>query len=274
MIHLIHKNKLNNALQQMAHICVPQSWVYIMDRKTVSAAALAIGDELLSGRTRDKNIGHLAASLTSIGVTLQEVRIVQDEEDAIVGAVNELRSKYDYVFTSGGIGPTHDDITASAISKAFDLPCIYEDKAMKLLASHYESRQMEFTDARQRMARMPQGAVHIDNPVSVAPGFIFENVFVMAGVPKVFEAMLNNVLPTLDTGTKLISDSVISFHGEGDIGMPLASIQNDNPDVSIGSYPKFSQDEGYSSEIVVRGLEKAKIAKAILEIKTMLESLD
>lgn len=245
-----------------------------MNEKTVSAAALAIGDELLSGRTRDKNIGHLATALTSIGVTLQEVRIVQDEEDAIVDALNELRSKYDYVFTSGGIGPTHDDITADSVSNAFGLPCIYEDKAMKLLSDLYKRREMEFTDARQRMARMPEGAVHIDNPVSVAPGFNIENVYVMAGVPKVFEAMLNNVLPTLRTGSKLKSDSVISFHGEGDIGTPLGEIQKANPDVSIGSYPKFAEDGGFSSEIVVRGLDKAQIEKAILEIKAMLKSLD
>lgn len=245
-----------------------------MNDKTVSAAALAIGDELLSGRTRDKNIGHLASTLTSIGVTLQEVRIVQDEKADIIEALNELRSKYDYVFTSGGIGPTHDDITAGAVSNAFAVPCIYEDKAMELLSAHYKRREMEFTDARQRMARMPEGAVHIDNPVSVAPGFNIENVYVMAGVPKVFEAMLNNVVPTLRTGTKLISNSVVSFHGEGDIGTPLGEIQRENPDVSIGSYPKFAQDGGFSSEIVVRGLDGAKIEKAILEIKAMLKSLD
>lgn len=245
-----------------------------MNEKTVSASALAIGDELLSGRTKDKNIGHLASVLTSIGVTLQEVRIVQDEEDAIVEALNELRSKYDYVFTSGGIGPTHDDITADSVSKAFGLSCIYEDKAMALLSTLYTKREMEFTAARKRMARMPEGAVHIDNPVSVAPGFNIENVYVMAGVPKVFEAMLNNVIPTLRTGQKLLSDSVTSFHGEGDIGTPLGEIQKDNPDVSIGSYPNFSQDGGFSSEIVVRGLDKAKIEKATLEIKAMLKSLD
>lgn len=245
-----------------------------MNEKTVSASALAIGDELLSGRTQDKNIGHLASALTSIGVTLQEVRIVQDEEDAIIEALNELRSKYDYVFTSGGIGPTHDDITADSVSKAFGLPCIYEDKAMKLLSALYKRREMEFTDARQRMTRMPEGAVHIDNPVSVAPGFNIENVYVMAGVPKVFEAMLNNVIPTLRTGTKILSDSVVSLHGEGDIGTMLGEIQKDNPDVSIGSYPKFAQDGGFSSEIVVRGLDSEKIGKAILEIKAMLKSLD
>jgi molybdenum cofactor synthesis domain-containing protein len=245
-----------------------------MSNTTISASALAIGDELLSGRTRDRNIGHLAVTLTSIGVTLREVRIVQDDESAIVEALNDLRSKYDYVFTSGGIGPTHDDITADSISKAFDLPCIYEDKAMELLSAHYKQRGLEFTAARQRMARMPEGAVHIHNPVSVAPGFHIKNVYVMAGVPKVFEAMLSNVIPTLKTGTILLSDSIISFHGEGDIGTPLGDIQNDNPDISIGSYPKFAQDGGYSSEIVVRGLDNEKIAKAILEIKAMLNSLD
>lgn len=240
----------------------------------VTAAALAIGDELLSGRTRDKNIGHLAQTLTSIGIQLQEVRIVQDEESEIVAAINALRGKYDYVFTSGGIGPTHDDITADAISKAFAVECIYEDDAMTLLAAHYASREMEFTPARQRMARMPKGSSHIDNPVSKAPGFNIENVYVMAGVPKVFEAMLSNVVPTLKTGQKLISRSVPCRHGEGDIGTPLGQIQNANLDVSIGSYPRFGDDGSFSTEIIVRGIEQSNVDKAVLEIEDMLAKLD
>lgn len=244
-----------------------------MSDTKVTAAALAIGDELLSGRTRDKNIGHLAHTLTSIGVTLQEVRIVQDEEDEIVAALNALRQKYDYVFTSGGIGPTHDDITAEAISKAFDLPCIYEDKAMQLLSKHYASKDLEFTDARKRMARMPQGATHIDNPVSKAPGFNIGNVYVMAGVPKVFEAMLSNVVPTLKTGQKLISKSIACQHGEGVIGTLLSNIQKENPHVSIGSYPIFGDDGSFSTELIIRGIDPVVLEKAAQDVETMLTDL-
>lgn len=164
----------------------------------VTAAMLAIGDELLSGRTKDKNIGHLADMLTMVGIDLREVRIVADDQDAIVEALNALRSRYRHVFTSGGIGPTHDDITADAISKAFGVECIHEPKAMELLAAMYERRGMEFTEARKRMARMPEGATHIPNPVSTAPGFAIENVYVMAGVPQVFQAMLDALLPSLE----------------------------------------------------------------------------
>lgn len=159
----------------------------------------------MSGRTKDKNIGHLADLLTLSGIDLKEVRIVADEEDAIVEALNALRGRYDYVFTSGGIGPTHDDITADAISKAFGVPCIHDPEAMRLLADMYKRREMEFTEARQRMARMPEGSMHIPNPVSTAPGFIIGNVYVMAGVPQVFQAMVDNVLPMLRSGTKMLS---------------------------------------------------------------------
>ncbi|MEO9459141.1 MAG: competence/damage-inducible protein A [Lentilitoribacter sp.] len=246
----------------------------MMNKTEVTAAALAIGDELLSGRTRDKNIGHLAQTLTSVGINLREVRIVADEENEIVAAVNALREKYDYLFTSGGIGPTHDDITADAISKAFGVDCIYDEDAMNLLASHYQSRELEFTDARQRMARMPHGSTHIDNPVSKAPGFNKDNVFVMAGVPKVFEAMLNNVVPTLETGQKLLSHSVPCRHGEGVIGTPLGLIQKENPDISIGSYPRFGDDGSFSTEIIVRGLSQSDVDKAAIEIEQMLANLN
>jgi molybdenum cofactor synthesis domain-containing protein len=168
----------------------------------VTAAMIVIGDEILSGRTKDRNIGHLADIMTAVGVDLKEVRIVPDEEDEIVAAVNALRHRYDYVFTTGGIGPTHDDITADAVAKAFGVPCDYDAKAMALLAESYARRNIEFNDARKRMARMPEGAAHIDNPVSTAPGFRIGNVHVMAGVPSIFQAMLDNVVPTLKTGTK------------------------------------------------------------------------
>lgn len=236
---------------------------------TVTAAMLAIGDELLSGRTKDRNIGHLADTLTAAGIDLLEVRIVADDQAAIVEAVNALRGRYTYLFTSGGIGPTHDDITADAIAAAFSVPCVHEEKAMKLLGDHYAARGMEFTAARQRMARMPVGASHIDNPVSKAPGFVVENVHVMAGVPSVFQAMLGEVLPTLRTGVKLLSESVPCPFGEGDIGGPLAEIQKGHPAVVIGSYPRY-EGRQFSTEIVIRSRDAAAIAAARAEVDAML----
>jgi molybdenum cofactor synthesis domain-containing protein len=239
-------------------------------QQAVTAAMLAIGDELLSGRTKDKNIGHLADVLTAAGIDLKEVRIVPDEEDSIVSALNALRPGYDYVFTSGGIGPTHDDITADAVSRAFEVPCIYDEKAMKLLGDNYAKRDLEFTDSRKRMARMPQGSEHIDNPVSAAPGFHI--VYVMAGVPSVFQAMLDNVLPTLKTGRKLLSKAVRCPFGEGVIGAPLTAIQKENPETIIGSYPKFENGR-FSTELVVRGSDVAKIDIAVAAIEAMITTL-
>ncbi|WP_374832992.1 competence/damage-inducible protein A [Paenochrobactrum pullorum] len=233
---------------------------------------LAIGDELLSGRTKDKNIGYLAEIMTEIGIDLSEVRIVPDDEARIVAAINELRQQYHYVFTSGGIGPTHDDITADAISKAFGVACIYDEKALQMLAENYKSRGLEFTETRKRMARMPQGAVHIDNPVSTAPGFNIGNVYVMAGVPSVFEAMLHNVAPTLQTGKKLLSKSVDCPFGEGVIGIPLSQIQENHADTIIGSYPSF-KNGSFSTQLVVRGHEQGAIDAAVREIQSMLDDL-
>ena len=239
------------------------------DIRTVTAAALAIGDELLSGRTKDKNIGHLAEMLTAAGIDLEEVRIVPDDQDRIVEALNALRQRYDHVFTSGGIGPTHDDITADAVAAAFGVACGHDAKAIALLGAHYAERGMEFTEARRRMARMPVGSSHIDNPVSRAPGFHIGNVYVMAGVPSVFQAMLDNVLPTLDTGTKILSDSVSCPYGEGDIGDPLTAIARAHPGVNIGSYPRFS-GKSFSTEIIIRGRDRAAIDAAKLDVEAML----
>ncbi|MFN7101564.1 MAG: competence/damage-inducible protein A [Pseudorhizobium sp.] len=244
-----------------------------MPSTVVTAAMLAIGDELLSGRTKDKNIGHLADILTLAGIDLKEVRIVSDEEEAIVEALNVLRGRYDYVFTSGGIGPTHDDITADAVSKAFRLPCVHDPKAMELLADMYQRREMPFTEARQRMARMPEGARHIANPVSTAPGFIVENVYVMAGVPQVFQAMVDNVLPELRTGSKMLSRAIACPFGEGDIGTPLAAIQKAHPQTSIGSYPKYD-GKRFSTEIVVRARQDSEVEAAAVDVEQMVRDLE
>lgn len=236
----------------------------------VTAAMLVIGDEILSGRTRDRNVGHLAEIMTAVGIDLKEVRIVPDEEAEIVAAVNALRARYTYVFTSGGIGPTHDDITADSIATAFGVPCEYDAGALAMLAESYARRDMEFTEARKRMARMPRGAEHIANPVSVAPGFRIGNVHVMAGVPSIFQAMLDNVVPTLRTGTKLISATVQCPFGEGTIGGPLAEIQKAHPDTIIGSYPKYL-DGAFSTELVVRARDPLALESARAAVEAMVE---
>ena len=234
----------------------------------VTAAILVIGDEILSGRTKDKNIGYIAEYLTNIGIDLKEVRVVADEEDEIVAALNALRARYTYVFTTGGIGPTHDDITADSISKAFGVPCEYDAKAYAMLSESYAARGIEYTEARKRMSRMPRGADHIDNPVSVAPGFRIGNVHVMAGVPAIFQAMLDNVVPTLKAGTKMLSATVHCPFGEGLIGGPLGDIQKAHPDTIIGSYPKYG-DGKFWTELVVRARSQDALDAARKDVEAM-----
>ncbi|MFC5386006.1 competence/damage-inducible protein A [Aquamicrobium segne] len=240
--------------------------------KVITAAMLVIGDEILSGRTKDQNIGYLADIMTAIGIDLKEVRIVLDDEEDIVAALNDVRQRYTYIFTSGGIGPTHDDITADSIAKAFDVPCDYDAAAYSLLESHYTKRGLEFTDARKRMARLPRGATHIENPVSVAPGFRIGNVHVMAGVPSVFQAMLDKVLPTLETGIKMLSATVSCPLGEGIIGGPLAEIQKSHPLTIIGSYPRFGEGH-FMTELVVRARSQDVLEAARKDVEAMVKSL-
>lgn len=238
----------------------------------VTAAMLVIGDEILSGRTKDRNIGHLADMMTASGIDLTEVRIVADKEEAIVEAVNALRQRYTYVFTTGGIGPTHDDITADSISKAFGLPCEHDAKAYKMLERHFALRGIEYTPARKRMARMPKGAEHIDNPISIAPGFRIKNVYVMAGVPSIFQAMLDNVMPTLKTGAKLMSETVHCPTGEGAIGDRLAEIQKAHPETIIGSYPKYL-DGKFWTELVVRARSTEALEAARRDVESMVREV-
>lgn len=238
----------------------------------ITAAMIVIGDEILSGRTKDRNIGHLADVMTAIGIDLKEVRIVSDDEADIVEAVNALRQRYTYVFTTGGIGPTHDDITADSIAKAFGVPCEYDENAFALLGAHYAQRGVEFTESRKRMARMPRGAEHIDNPVSVAPGFRIDNVHVMAGVPSIFQTMLDNVVPTLRTGQKLLSETVHCPFGEGLIGGPLTEIQKAHPDTIIGSYPKYL-DGSFWTELVIRARSPEVLDAATREVQSMVDGL-
>jgi len=232
-----------------------------------TAAMLVIGDEILSGRTRDANMYHLAGELTEIGIDLKEVRVVSDDRDAIITAVKALSDSYDTVVTSGGIGPTHDDITADCVAAAFDDNIDVRDDARALLQTHYDSTGKELNEARLRMARIPDSATLIENPVSIAPGFKLKNVHVMAGVPSVFKAMVASVLPTLSGGAPLLSETYRIDRGEGDIAGPLTALAETYDDLSIGSYP-FQQDGKYGSNIVIRGQDTDRIAEALTELKT------
>ena len=230
-----------------------------------TAAMLVIGDEILSGRTRDANMHYLAQGLTKAGITLTEVRIVSDDRAAIVGALNALRGSFDTVITSGGIGPTHDDITADCVAEAFGVSIGVRDDARALLQAHYDSRGIEFNDARKRMARIPDGADLIENPVSIAPGFTLGNVHVMAGVPSVFQAMVASVLPTLTGGAPMLSQTLRIDRGEGDIAGPLGEIAEAFPDLSFGSYP-FQQNGAYGANVVVRGQDGALVDAAMTRL--------
>lgn len=230
-----------------------------------TAAMLVIGDEILSGRTRDANMHFLAGELTKVGIDLKEVRIVSDDHAAIATAVRALSGAYDHVVTSGGIGPTHDDITADCIAQAFGVAIGVRDDARTLLAAHYDRQGVDFNEARQRMARIPDGAALIDNPVSVAPGFTMGNVHVMAGVPSVFQAMVASVLPTLTGGTPLLSQALRIERGEGEIAGPLAQLANDFPDLSIGSYP-YQRNGVYGANIVIRGKDGALVDAAMTRL--------
>ncbi|WP_335946704.1 MULTISPECIES: competence/damage-inducible protein A [Salipiger] len=233
-----------------------------------TAAMIVIGDEILSGRTRDSNMNHLAKELTKVGIDLREARVVSDDRDAIIGAITELRDKVDHVFTSGGIGPTHDDITADCVAAAFGVSIDIREDAYALLAAHYERQGSEFNAARQRMARIPDGAVLIENPVSIAPGFAMDNVYVMAGVPAVFETMVASVLPTLTGGAPLLSQNLRVERGEGDIAGPLAELASEFGDLSIGSYP-FQKNGIYGANIVIRGADGARVDAAMTRLCEM-----
>lgn len=230
-----------------------------------TAAMLVIGDEILSGRTRDANMHHLAGALTDHGIDLREVRVVADDPSAIIAAVKALSSAYDTVFTSGGIGPTHDDITADCIAKAFDTTIDVRADARAILQAHYDRQGLPLNDARLRMARIPDGAKLIDNPVSGAPGFTIGNVHVMAGVPSIFQAMVASVLPGLTGGAPLHSRTLRVNRGEGDIAGPLGALADDYDDLSIGCYP-FQKDGIYGANIVIRGTDTARIDAAMARL--------
>ena len=228
---------------------------------SVTAGLLVIGDEILSGRTKDVNIGATADFCTDLGIDLKEVRVVSDETDDIIAAVNALRQRYTYVFTTGGIGPTHDDITADAIAKAFGVALPINAEARAMLEARWKDRGIEPNEARLRMARIPEGASLIVNSVSAAPGFRIGNVHVMAGVPVIMRAMLESIAPTLKGGRKVHSLTVKSRVGEGTVGGPLAALQDQYPDVKMGSYPRMG-DGTVMTELVLRSSDQARLKLA------------
>ena len=231
-----------------------------------SAAMLVIGDEILSGRTRDANMYHLAGRLTEAGIDLKEVRVVSDDGPEIAAAVNDLRARFDHVFTSGGIGPTHDDITADNVAAAFGVGIGPRDDAIAVLATNYPGGRDDINEARMRMARIPDGAVLIDNAISKAPGFSLENVHVMAGVPKIFEVMLDWLLPSIAGGDPVVSETVRLQMAEGEVAAALGEIAGAYSTLSLGSYP-FSNEQGYGTNIVVRGTDVALVNEATGKVR-------
>jgi len=234
----------------------------------VTAALLVIGEEILSGRTRDENIAYIASYLTRVGIVLREVRVVADNEDLIAAAVNELRPRFTYVFTTGGIGPTHDDVTTDAIAKAFGVGVSIRDDAVAAMRLQYPKEDL--TPARLRMARIPDGAELVHNIVSRAPGYMLENVVVMAGVPRIMQVMLDEVMPRLAKGRPVRARSVRVDAPEGDVAPPLAALQAAYPDVQMGSYP-FFEHRRFGTYVVLRGADEGRLDSALRELWAKIE---
>lgn len=236
----------------------------------ITAAVVIIGNEVLSGRTQDQNLAYLGGALNELGIVLKETRVVRDEEDAIIHAVNACRTRYTYVFTTGGIGPTHDDITSASVAKAFGVPLERNTDAVGRLFRHYGTQSLN--EARLKMADVPEGATLLDNPVSQAPGFQIGNVFVLPGVPSIMRAMFDCLSPRLRGGTPIQSRTVSAFITEGGIAIPLAAVQNAHPGVEIGSYP-FIRSGHFGTSLVVRGADVVAVEQAVLAVVDLLRSL-
>ncbi len=241
-----------------------------MSADTVTAAVLIIGNEILSGRTQDANLAHIAKGLAEQGVILKEARVIPDVPDVIVATVNELRAKYDYLFTTGGIGPTHDDITAECVARAFGLPLILHPDAHRQFLSYYQPG--ELNEARMRMAMTPEGAELIPNPISRAPGFRIGNVFVMAGIPRVMQAMFDSVKPGLKGGPPVLSRTVECAIPEGLLAKGLGEIQARYQDLDIGSYP-YTRRGGFGVALVLRGREPERLDHGKDEVSALIRSL-
>jgi molybdenum cofactor synthesis domain-containing protein len=242
-----------------------------MTHKRVTAAVLVIGDEILSGRTRDANSHYIAHYLLQIGIETREIRVVPDVEEEIVAAVNALRARHDYLFTTGGIGPTHDDITADSVAKALGVGISEDPRAIALLLERIKPEDLN--EARRRMARIPDGAALVANPISKAPGFWIGNVIVMAGVPSIMQAMLDDVAPKLVKGAKILSETIDAPDlPEGAYAAGLTALAKAFPDISIGSYPSLREGR-FFNQIVLRGRDEAILAQAVEQTRAMLQEL-
>lgn len=239
-----------------------------------TAAVLLIGNELLSGRTQDSNLAYIAKRMVEKGIRIKEARVISDTPEVIVSTLNELRQRYTYVFTTGGIGPTHDDITADCVAEAFGVPLPINPEAKAILMAYFAERDIEANEDRLRMARIPDGASLVENVVSAAPGFQIQNVFVFAGVPRIMQAMLDSVLPRLDEGQVLHSITVLCQLGEGTIASGLRALQEQYPDVDIGSYPgKINDVPGHRLSLVARGADTAQLARLKVDLEAMISTL-
>jgi len=239
--------------------------------KVYTAALVIIGDEVLSGRTKDANTPYVAEKLNKAGVRLKEVRVIPDDAETIQSVLNHLREKWDYVFTTGGIGPTHDDITAENVAAAFGVALELNEAAYADLLGYYKD-ESEITESRKKMAMIPKGAKLIDNPVSGAPGINLGNVYVMAGVPKIMQAMFDSILPTLQGGKPVMSRSVTADIAESMVADGLALIQKNYDDVAIGSYPKY-QNGRFGTSLVMRGVDEARLGECVEDVADLVKSL-
>jgi molybdenum cofactor synthesis domain-containing protein len=240
------------------------------ERSIVTACVLIIGNEILSGRTPDANLVFLARGLTELGIRLREARVIPDDTSVIVSTVNEVRHAFDYVFTTGGIGPTHDDITAQCVADAFGVPLKLHPDAKRLLETHYPTGQLN--EARLRMAMVPEGAVLLPNPISRAPGFQIGNVFVLPGVPSIMQGIFEQLKYRLVGGTKMLSRSVSCHLAEGTLAKDLGELQARYPDLEIGSYPYFRRGD-FGVTLVLRGTEKGRLAIAVEELNALIRAL-
>ena len=239
-------------------------------KENYSAAIIVIGDEILSGRTQDTNSNYIAKEMEMIGIDTSEIRVIPDKKNIIIESVNELRNKNDYLFTTGGIGPTHDDITADSIAEAFGVDLEINSEAYDVLKKYYKKINSEFNDVRQRMARIPRGATLIENSISAAPGFKIENVFVFAGIPKIMQSMLGNSTQFLNKGNLIHTISIKVDAVEGDIAPALESLNDENENIKIGSYPFFNSKNDFGVNVVIKSIDKDFLVLAEEKFKNYL----
>lgn len=243
----------------------------MIKKEKYSASILVIGDEILSGRTQDTNSNYISKKMTEVGVNVSEIRAIPDKKETIISSVNELRKRNDYLFTTGGIGPTHDDITSESIAEALNVNIEVNATAFNDLEKYYKEMGSPFNEVRQRMARIPAGAILINNPVSIAPGFKLDNIFVFAGIPKIMKTMLENSLKYIQTGLITHSLSIKVDTVEGDIAEILRTLDLEENELKIGSYPFFNSELDFGVNVVIKSVDKEKLSKAAKDFKAFLD---